>query len=82
MTSCDLSVSHAAECSRKSAIFIERRERTGEYVFASHPYGEEENKNRSFCHMNFHSHKAWFNSKYQFPKEYLPFIFEPKALLS
>jgi len=45
ITSCDLSVNYAAECSRKSAIFVENRERTGEYVFASYPYGEEENKN-------------------------------------
>lgn len=52
MTSCGLSVSYAAECSRKSATFIERREGTREYVFASHTLGEEENENDSFCSMN------------------------------
>lgn len=67
MTSCDLNVSCAAECSRKSVTFRKRRG-TREYVFASRPYGKEEKKNRSFCSVNFHSSKAQLSSEYQFLK--------------
>lgn len=81
MTSCVLCVSCAAECSRKSATFKEERENRGRTTFARHPYGKEENKSHSFYGMNLHICKAWLCSEYWFLKEYVPFIFEPQALL-